>query len=82
MELESYHLINKILQALNNKNKVGCLFCDLEKAFDCVNLTILLSKLQFYGITENMYKLIRSYLENGDQRVLHSGKLSHVSICN
>jgi hypothetical protein len=29
-----------------------------------------------------MYKLIRSYLENGDQRVLHSGKLSHVSICN
>jgi len=29
-----------------------------------------------------MYKVIRSYLENGDQRVLLSGKLSYINICN
>jgi hypothetical protein len=38
------------------------------QAFDCVNHTVLLSKLQFYGTTENMYKLIRFYLGNGDQK--------------
>jgi len=82
MELASYNLINKILHALNNEIKVRGIFFDLEKAFDCINHIFLLSKLQFYGITENMCKLIRSYLENGDQRVLLSEKLSHINISN
>jgi hypothetical protein len=54
MELASYNLINKILQALNNKIKVRGIFFDIEKAFDCVSHTTLLSKLQYYGITENI----------------------------
>jgi hypothetical protein len=51
METASYYLINNILEALNNKFIVGGIFCDLTEAFDCVNHTILLSKLEFYGIT-------------------------------
>jgi hypothetical protein len=46
----TYKLLNEILSALNNKLMVGGIFCDLEKAFDCVNHNILLSKLKFYGI--------------------------------
>jgi len=43
-ELASYHLINKILEALNHKLFVGGIFCDLKKAFDCVDHEILLKK--------------------------------------
>ena len=49
---------------------VGAIFCDLEKAFDCVNHKILLTKLEFYGITGNHYKLYKSYLMNRYQRTL------------
>ena len=41
-----------------------------EKAFDCVNHKILLSKLKMYGITDNHYKLYKSYLANRYQRTL------------
>jgi hypothetical protein len=49
-EKATYNVINEILEALNNKRKVGGIFFELEKAFDCVNHNILLSKLEFYGI--------------------------------
>ena len=66
----TYHLTNEILRALNNKSLIGGIFCDLEKAFDCVNHNILLSKLKFYGITDNHYKFYKSYLANRYQRTL------------
>lgn len=45
-----YKLINETLKALNSKSIVGGIFFDLQKAFDCLNHSILLSKLQFYGL--------------------------------
>jgi hypothetical protein len=36
-ERVTFKLLNDILQALNNKEYVGGIFCDLEKAFDCAN---------------------------------------------
>jgi hypothetical protein len=60
--MASCKVTDEILNALNNRMMVGSIFCDLQKAFDCVNHNILLTKLEFYGITGITYKLIKSYL--------------------
>ena len=64
-----YALLNSVLSSLGNRNLVGGLFCDLQKAFDCINHEILLAKMEFYGISGIANKLMRSYLENRYQRI-------------
>jgi hypothetical protein len=49
-EAEFYDVIYEILKVLNNRLSVGGIFCNLEKAFDCVTHESLVDKLQFYGI--------------------------------
>ena len=68
-EMATYTLLNNVLSSLDRKNFIGGLFCDLQKAFDCVNHNILLAKMEFYGISGIVNKLMRSYLENRHQRV-------------
>ena len=43
---------------------VGGIFCDLEKAFDCINHKILLSKLEFYDIKGKTKLWFKSYFTN------------------
>jgi hypothetical protein len=64
-----YQLTNNILKALDNKYLVGGIFCDLTKAFDCVDHDILLGTLEFYGIKGSANNLIKSYLKDRYQRV-------------
>jgi len=49
---------------MNNKLLVGGIFCDLEKAFNCVSHDILLSKVKFYEINDKNRTLYQSYLDN------------------
>ena len=73
-------LLNNIQLSLDKKMLVGGIFCDLQKAFDCVNHDILLEKMKYYGITGTANKLMQSYLRNRYQRKVikeeNSNKLS------
>ena len=68
-EQAAFSLINHILTALNNNLMAGGIFCDLQKAFDCIDHKILLDKFKFYGIKGKFKSLIESYLTNRYQKV-------------
>ena len=51
-------------------------FLDLKKAFDTVNHTILLDKLEAYGIDEDSLNLLSSYLTDRKQTCQIDGKQS------
>jgi hypothetical protein len=78
----TYKLLNEILNALNNKLIVGGIFCDLEKAFDCVNHDILLSKLETYRITGTNKELYHFYHKSRYQRVVICNKTYHGAFSN
>jgi hypothetical protein len=43
-EQVSYNLLHAIILAMNSKNTVGGIFCDLQKALDCVTHNIFLEQ--------------------------------------
>jgi hypothetical protein len=68
-------LTTDILTALNDKLLVGGIFCDLQKAFDCVNYDILLSKMECYGISGKANSLIKCYLQDSQRTLVdHDSK--------
>jgi hypothetical protein len=75
-----YALLNETLIALKNKLIVKGLFCDVKKAFDCVNHNILLHKLEIYGITDVSKKLYSQYLMDRYQRVNLENRLTPINI--
>jgi hypothetical protein len=63
-----YKLLNEIQKALNRKNIIEGIFCDLKKAFDCVDHEFLLSTWVFCGVKSKLW--FKLYLSNRYQKVL------------
>ena len=79
-ETALFYCINQISKALD-EGEFGCsIFIDLQKAFDTVDHTILLSKLDFYGIRGKSLDWFRSFLADRSQFVSVSGKNSQSKI--
>ena len=69
-----------ILKLFDQKKVAIATFMDLNKAFDCVDHNILLSKLKRYGIHETAMQWINSYLSDREHFV--SWNQSHSSLLN
>ena len=80
-ELATSFLINKITDAIEAKCKVMGIFIDLSKAFDCLDHSILLHKLDNIGVRGIPLKWFESYLSDRKQKVVYNGFISD-STCN
>ena len=69
-------MTEKIRNTIDN-GKCGCgVFIDLKKAFDTVNHSILLKKMEHYGVRGTPLKWFESYISNRKQYVSVNGHTS------
>ena len=61
--------IDDVTQGLEDKKSSLAVFLDLSKAFDTIDLDILISKLHFYGVRGCALDWFKSYLYNRKQFV-------------
>ena len=62
---------------MDSNNVPVNIYINLSKAFDTLNHSILLSKLEYYGITGRSYDLLKNYLSNRSQYVEFNGHISN-----
>ncbi len=65
-----------IYQACDSKLHTLGIFIDFSRAFDTINHSILLKKLNYYGIKGEMLNLLESYVSDRKQYVNYGGKNS------
>ena len=58
-----------LYHGLNMKNHNICIFIDYSKAFDTVQHTLLLKKMEKYGLRGNIQDILKSYLSDRKQVV-------------
>ena len=65
----TFRLTDSAFKFINQDKHVGGIFCDVAKAFDCVNNEILLVELHFYGFQGLSENWFMSYLTNRGHKV-------------
>ena len=71
-------LIEKVNGSIDKSKFTAGIFLDLSKAFDTVNHTILLKKLQYYGIRGITLQWFKNYLNNRKQIVKYKSQQSFI----
>ena len=61
---------------LDNGEKIGVILVDLSKAFDTINHSLLLAKLDAYGFSRTSLKLMQTYLCSRQQRISNNDSFS------
>lgn len=69
-------LIKHIFDAWEDCHDAVGIFCDLSKAFDCVEHETLLRKLNHYGVKDNALGFLSSYLSDRTQKVAINNTIS------
>ena len=65
----SFHLVDQIYESFENDNYTLGVFIDLSKAFDTVDHSILLKKLEIYGVNTANLTWFASYLNGRKQYI-------------
>ena len=70
-------IVDKITEASEKGHYAAAIFVDLKKAFDTLDHSILITKLEHYGIRGIPLKLMISYLTDRQQCVTYNGITSN-----
>ena len=77
-ELACVELTDRIIKSFEESKDSLTLFLDLSRAFDLIDHSIMIKKLQFYGFDENALALCKNYLTDRTQYVVYNGEQSEV----
>ena len=77
-DIAIHSLVEKYYETIERNEYLVGLFIDFSKAFDTISHSILLKKLQYYGIRGQSLNWIEDYLYNRKQFVSYNGKHSQV----
>ena len=69
-QLAVFDLLKHIYSSLDNKKVFGSACLDISKAFDCINNTLLKSKLHKIGLSDMSLNWITSYLDRRNRLLL------------
>ena len=71
-------LLSYVVNAFHEKKFCACFYLDLRKAFDTIDHSILLKKLNHFGFRGQCYNYLKSYYQNRKQYVYLNGYKSEV----
>lgn len=76
------NFVEKTIACFEKGEYLVTTFCDLSKAFDCVQHNLLIQKLKRYNFDNNSLNLVTSYLQNRTQKVKSNNTFSEERTVN
>ena len=74
------YFYNKLIAHLEDGQCPAGIFCDLSRAFDCVNVPLLMEKLELYGVRGTAFSWLFSFLSEREQYVSLASQ--NQGVCN